>query len=144
MSIWNVMRFASADLAIDLGTANTVVYLRRTATRDMEYLGQQIRKGDKLVCILGAPNRDPAFFPDPERFEVTRPINDTRKHYRTFGQGPHYCVGVHQARLNLEVMLEEIVRRMTGFRLLAAPRRARSIFMDGYKEMRVAFERRSA
>jgi cytochrome P450 len=123
---------------------NTVVYLRRTATRDMEYLGQQIRKGDKLVCILGAPNRDPAFFPDPERFDVTRPVNDTRKHYRTFGQGPHYCVGVHQARLNLEVMLEEIVRRMTRFRLLAAPRHARSIFMDGYKEMRVAFERRSA
>jgi len=121
---------------------NTVVYLRRTATRDMEYLGQRIRKGDKLVCVLGAPNRDPAFFPDPDRFDITRPLNDTRKHYRTFGQGPHYCVGVHQARLNLEVMLGEIVRRMTNFRLLAPPRHARSIFMDGYKEMRVAFDRR--
>lgn len=119
---------------------NTVVYLRRTATRDMEYLGQQIRRGDKLVCILGAPNRDPAFFADPDAFDITRAPNGTRKNYRTFGQGPHYCVGVHQARLNLEVMLEEIVRRMTGFRLLAAPRHARSIFMEGYKEMRVAFE----
>lgn len=123
---------------------NTVVYLRRTATRDMEYLGQQIRKGDKLVCVLGAPNRDPALFPDPDAFDITRPVNNTRKNYRTFGQGPHYCVGVHQARLNLEVMLEEIVRRMTDFRLLAAPRHARSIFMEGYKEMRVGFARRAA
>jgi cytochrome P450 len=123
---------------------NTVVYLRRTATRDMEYLGQQIGKGDKLVCILGAPNRDPALFPDPDAFDITRPVNNTRKNYRTFGQGPHYCVGVHQARLNLEVMLEEIVRRMTDFRLLAAPRHARSIFMEGYKEMRVGFARRAA
>ena len=53
-------------------------------------------------------------------------------------------MGVHQARLNLEVMLEEIVRRMTDFRLLAAPRHARSIFMEGYKEMRVGFARRAA
>ena len=121
---------------------NTVVYLRRTATRDMEYLGERIRKGDKLVCILGSPNRDPALFPDPQRFDITRPVNQTRKHYRTFGQGPHYCLGVHQARLNLEVMLAEIVRRMTDFRLLAPPRHARSIFMDGYKEMRVAFRAR--
>jgi cytochrome P450 len=121
---------------------NTVVYLRRTATRDMEYLGQQIRKGDKLVCILGSPNRDPALFPDPQRFDITRPVNETRKHYRSFGQGPHYCVGVHQARLNLEVMLDEIVRRMTDFRLLADPKRARSLFMDGYKEMRVGFRTR--
>jgi cytochrome P450 len=123
---------------------NTVVYLRRTATRDMEYLGQQIRKGDKLVCVLGAPNRDPEFFPDPDAFDITRPLNNTRKNYRTFGQGPHYCVGVHQARLNLEVMLAEIVGRMTDFRLLAAPRHARSIFMEGYKEMRVGFARRPA
>jgi cytochrome P450 len=122
--------------------SNTVVYLRRTATRDLEFAGEKIRKGDKMVCILGAPNRDPALFPAPDDFDITRPLNDTRKHYRTFGQGPHYCLGVHQARLNIEVMLEEIMRRMTNFRLLAAPRRARSIFMDGYKEMRVAFDKR--
>lgn len=121
---------------------NTVIYLRRTATRDMDYLGQSIRKGDKLVCILGAPNRDPGIFPEPSRFDITRDAAHSKKHYRTFGQGPHYCIGVHQARLNLEVMLAEIVRRMSNFRLLAPPRHARSIFMDGYKEMRVAFDRR--
>ena len=120
---------------------NTVVYLRRTATQDMEFLGEQILKGDKLVCVLGSPNRDPAIFADPDRFDITREPAPSRKHYRTFGQGPHYCVGVHQARLNLEVMLAEIVRRMTSLRLLAAPRHTRSIFMEGYKEMRLGFER---
>jgi cytochrome P450 len=122
---------------------NTVVYLRRTATADMDFLGERIRKGDKLVCVLGSPNRDPAFFPDPERFDITRPVAPARKHYRTFGQGPHYCVGVHQARLNLDVMLAEIVKRMGNFRLLAPPRHTRSIFMEGYKEMRVGFEARN-
>jgi cholest-4-en-3-one 26-monooxygenase len=118
------------------------VYLRRTATEDMEFLGERIRKGDKLVCVLGSPNRDPEFFPEPERFDITRPPAIARKHYRTFGQGGHYCVGVHQARLNLEVMLAEIVKRMTEFRLLAPPRHTRSIFMEGYKEMRVGFRAR--
>ncbi|HQR04494.1 MAG: cytochrome P450 [Proteobacteria bacterium] len=121
---------------------NTVIYLRRTATKDLELAGEQIRKGDKLVCILGAPNRDPDFFEEPDRFDIRRPLQNTRKHYRTFGQGGHYCVGVHQARLNLKVMLEEIIRRMTNFRLLAEPRYARSIFMDGFKEMHVAFDKR--
>ena len=121
---------------------NTVVYLRRTATEGMEFLGERIRKGDKLVCVLGSPNRDPEFFPEPERFDITRPPAIARKHYRTFGQGGHYCVGVHQARLNLEVMLAEIVKRMTEFRLLAPPRHTRSIFMEGYKEMRVGFRAR--
>jgi len=119
---------------------NTVIYLRRTATRDMEFAGEQLRRGDKVVCILGAPNRDSRFFDNPDVFDIRRPPGNTRKHYRTFGQGPHYCIGVHQARLNLEVMLEEIARRLTGLRLLAEPRQARSLFMDGYKELRIAFD----
>ncbi|MBK6585254.1 MAG: cytochrome P450 [Gammaproteobacteria bacterium] len=121
---------------------NTVVYLRRTATRDMEFAGENIRRGDKMVCVLGAPNRDAALFADPARFDITRNPANTRRHYRTFGQGPHYCIGVHQARLNLEIMLEEIARRLANIRLLAAPRQARSLFMDGFKEMRIAFDPR--
>lgn len=122
---------------------NTVVYLRRTATADTELGGQRIRAGDKVVCILGGPNRDEAHFADPDTFDITRPRREqVRRHYRTFGAGPHFCIGVHQARMNLTVMLDEIVARMDNFRLLAEPKLARSIFMDGFKEMRVAFDRR--
>jgi len=122
---------------------NTVVYLRRTATRDLELAGEPIRKGDKVVCVLGAVNHDPRLFAEPERFDISRPRREAvRRNYRTFGAGPHFCIGVHQARLNLVVMLEEIVRRMDELRLLSEPKQARSIFLDGFKEMRIAFSGR--
>ncbi len=123
---------------------NTVVYLRRTATRDMEFAGENIRKGDKLICVLGSVNHDPELFRDPEQFDITRPRREgVRRHYRTFGAGPHFCVGVHQARMNLVVMLEEIVRRMGDLRVLSGPVHAHSIFMDGFKELRIGFTARS-
>jgi cytochrome P450 len=119
-----------------------VIYLRRTATRDTEVAGEQIRKGDKVACVIAAPNRDPEFFERPNEFDITRPPADTRRNYRTFGGGPHYCLGIHQARMNLTVMLDEIARRLTDLRLLAEPKPARSIFMDGFKELRLGFGRR--
>ena len=119
---------------------NTVVYLRRTATRDMQFAGEQIRKGDKLVCVLGSPNRDPALFADPDRFDIARPVSDARRHYRTFGAGPHFCIGVHQARMNLEVMTAAIVERWSQIELLAPPVHFRSNFMDGFKRLTIAFQ----
>ena len=124
--------------------SNTVVYLRRTATRDMEFGGETIRAGDKLVCVLGAANRDPQYFERPDDFDILRDPAQARRHYRTFGAGPHFCIGVHQARMNLEVMTEELISRLTGFRLVEEPVHFRSNFMDGFKRMPVAFERRSA
>lgn len=121
---------------------NPVVYLRRTATQPLELAGASIRDGDKLVCVLGSPNRDPAFFERPDEFDIRRPVAATRRNYRTFGAGPHFCLGINQARLNLGVMLDEIARRIDNPRLLAAPRHARSIFMDGFKELRIAFDKR--
>lgn len=120
-----------------------VVYLRRTATRDLELAGERIAKGDKLVCLLGAPNRDPALFDRPDQFDITRPPNATRRNYRTFGTGPHFCLGISQARLNLETMLGEIARRIDNPRIIGTPRHARSIFMDGFKELRLGFDART-
>lgn len=120
---------------------NTVVYLRRTATRDMEFAGADIRKGDKLICVLSSPNRDPALFDRPDTFDITRKPEHTRRNYRTFGAGPHFCIGVHQARLNLCSMLDEIARRISHPRMSGEPRWARSIFMDGFKSMPITFER---
>jgi cholest-4-en-3-one 26-monooxygenase len=123
---------------------NTVVYLRRTSTAAQQLGGEAIAAGDKLVCVLGSPNRDPQLFADPDRFDITRPRRENvRRHYRTFGAGPHFCIGVHQARTNLCVMLEELVRRWDQPRLLGEPERARSVFMDGFKRMQVGFTARS-
>jgi cytochrome P450 len=119
-----------------------VVYLRRTAREDMELFGERIPKGGKVICVLGAPNRDPAIFERPEEFDITRSAADLRRNMRTFGGGPHYCLGINQARMNLTVMLEEIARRIDNPRLLAEPRHARSLFMDGFKELRLGFDAR--
>ena len=119
---------------------NPVVYLRRTSTQDQQLAGQKIARGDKVVCVLGSPNRDPQFFENPDEFDIRRPIAQTRRHYRSFGGGPHYCLGIQQARLNLAVMIGAIAHRIHRPRLLAPPRQARSIFMDGFKELRIAFQ----
>jgi len=121
---------------------NPVVYLRRTAKQDLELAGAQIPKGGKVICVLGSPNRDPALFERPDTFDITRPAADTRRNYRTFGGGPHFCLGINQARMNLAVMLDEIARRIDNPRLIAEPRHARSLFMDGFKELRLGFDKR--
>lgn len=121
---------------------NTVVYLRRTATADGEFAGESIKQGDKMICVLAAVNRDETLFDDPDTFDITRDATDTRRTMRTFGYGVHTCLGQHQARLNLEMMAREILSRMTNFRLLEEPTHFRSNFMDGFKKMPLAFDRR--
>jgi cholest-4-en-3-one 26-monooxygenase len=122
---------------------NPVAYLRRTAKQDMELFGEKIPQGGKVICVLGSPNRDPALFERPDEFDIIRPLAATRRNYRTFGGGPHFCLGINQARMNLTVMLEEIARRMDNLCLLAEPKHARSFFMDGFKELRLGFGRRA-
>jgi cytochrome P450 len=119
---------------------NTVVYLRRTATRDQEFAGEKLRAGDKLVCLLASVNRDERYFEEPDRFDIGRDPAQNRRNMRTFGNGPHFCIGHQQARMNVEVMTAEIARRWSNPRLLEPPVHFRSNFMDGFKTMRVAFD----
>jgi cholest-4-en-3-one 26-monooxygenase len=121
---------------------NPVIYLRRTTTREVELAGQTIPAGEKMICVVSSANRDPALFERPDAFDITRPAAHARRNYRTFGGGPHYCLGIHQARMNLAVMLGEIARRFDNPRLSGEPKRARSMFMNGFSEMRIAFDKR--
>jgi cytochrome P450 len=89
----------------------------RYATRDVELGGAAVAAGELVrVSLLGA-NRDPAVFPDPDRFDVRRP--NARLHL-AFAQGPHVCLGMHLARLEARVALEAALRRLPGLRLDAA------------------------
>jgi cytochrome P450 len=116
------------------------VYYRRTAQQDTELAGQKIRRGDTLICWLASANRDEANFEDPDTFDITRNRRESvRRHYRTFGVGPHFCIGVHLARLELQIALEEIVAGMTDLELVEPPRRALSMFNDGFKSLCIAF-----
>jgi len=121
---------------------NPVIYLRRTAMRDTELAGQAIPQGAKMICLLGSPNRDPEQFDRPDEFDITRDAADTRRKIRTFGGGGHVCLGLHQARMNLTIMLDEIRRRLDNLRLIGEPRHARSNFMDGFSELPLGFDKR--
>ena len=88
----------------------------RYATEDVDIGGAHIRRGDLVIVSLTAANRDPATFPNPDRFDIERP--NARSHL-AFAQGPHACVGLHLARLETQVALEAAVDRWPGLRLTA-------------------------
>ena len=127
--------------AIDelLRLASPVWHFRRTATEDTEIGGVPIAKGERVVVWFAAANRDPETFPEPDRLVLTR----KRDEHAAFGRGgPHFCLGAHLARLEIAIMVEELVKRVDKVELLAPPRRLRSNFTNGVKEMRVRFTRR--
>jgi cytochrome P450 len=114
--------------------ASPVWHFRRTATEDTELRGVQIRNGERVVVWFAAACRDPEVFPEPDRMILTR----KRDEHTAFGRGgPHFCLGAHLARLEIAIMMEELVKRVDSVELLAPPRRLRSNFTNGLKELRV-------
>ena len=109
--------------------------MARTATRDVEVRGQQIRAGQKVLLLYPSANRDETVFPDPMRFDVTRSPNE----HLAFGYGAHFCLGASLARLELRVFFEELLVRLPGLALAGSddlPRRI-SNFISGFEQMPV-------
>ena len=88
--------------------------LNRWAATNVELGGRTIRRGDLLIAILGSADRDPARFPDPDALDLEREDN---KHV-AFGRGSHYCLGAPLARLEAEIALATLLRRLPGLRLV--------------------------
>jgi cytochrome P450 len=88
--------------------------LARTLTEDAEMGGVQISKGDRVMLLFGAANRDDTVFESPEDFRLGR--TNVQKHL-AFGAGVHRCVGAPLARLEMRIVLEEVLRRMPAARL---------------------------
>jgi cytochrome P450 len=82
----------------------------RVALEDAELGGQSIRKGEGVMLLLGAANRDPDVFADPERLDLTRWVTEAPRHL-AFGQGIHFCLGAPLARIEGQVALAALVRR---------------------------------
>jgi len=91
--------------------------VRRTVTEPFELGGKQLRAGDSVWLVVGAANRDPSVFPDPDRMDVHR--RPTR--HLTFGFGPHFCVGATLARLEGAIAIDAIVQRLHDLRGPTAP-----------------------
>ncbi len=112
-----------------------VSQFRRTATRDTQIRGQQIKENDKVVVYYQSANRDEDVFTDPYKFDVARSPNN----HIAFGIGEHFCLGANLARLEIRVMFEELLKRMPDIQLAGPVRRLRSNFINGIKEMPVKF-----
>lgn len=101
-------------------------HFRRTATRDTILAGTPIREGEKVVIWYAAANFDERAFPDPEKFDVTRPLSARNVSYG--GGGVHTCLGAGLARLELTQLLNEILDRQLRVELIGPPRFVRSNF----------------
>jgi cytochrome P450 len=90
-----------------------LLFIQRAAADDLELCGQQIPKGAMVAVCLGAANRDPARYPDPDTFNIFR---DSTQHI-SFGAGPHICIGMHLARLETKAIIDGVLDRMPNLRL---------------------------
>jgi cytochrome P450 len=86
----------------------------RYATRDVELAGAAIARGELVRLSLAGANRDPRFFPDPDRFDVRR---DNARHNVAFAHGPHVCIGMHLARLEAQTAVRRLLDRLPRLRL---------------------------
>jgi cytochrome P450 len=98
--------------------ASPVTFMRRTATKDTTVVDAEISEGDKLILFYGAANRDPRAFDDPERFDVLRNPNN---HVGFGGPGPHFCLGAHLARREVNVAFRQLLGRLPDIELAGPP-----------------------
>lgn len=112
-----------------------VGHILRVATADTEIRGRRIRSGDKVVVWVPSANRDEEVFADADRFDITRKPNE----HIAFGHGEHFCLGAHLARLELRMMVEELLRRLPDIELAGPIERMHSIQLWGPKHMPVRF-----
>ncbi|WP_432010592.1 cytochrome P450 [Streptomyces cucumeris] len=116
--------------------ATPVMSFQRTATRDTELGGQRIRAGQRVGVFYSSANNDPEVFDRPEVFDITR---DPNPHLGFGGGGPHFCLGKSLAELEIRLIFNAIADAVPDIRLTGTPRRLRSAWLNGIKELRVAY-----
>lgn len=107
--------------------------LIRIATRDVELSGQQLRAGDALLVMIGAANRDPSRFEEPDRFDIRRADN----RHLSFGLGPHFCLGAPLARLEAQVAFSALLARFPSMSLAGKPERGGTFVLRGLSRLPV-------
>ncbi len=134
-------RRVTADPALVPGCAeemtrydSSLQLFERTATADLDLFGTPIRAGQKVAALLGAANRDPAVFADPDRFDAGRTPNT----HLAFGAGIHFCLGAPLARVELQSVVGSLAARLPELRLAAEPVRRPEFVIRGLKALELA------
>ncbi len=110
----------------------------RTAVADARIGDQEVAEGDRVILLYPSANRDEAVFPDPFRFDVTRPTNP----HLAFGHGTHFCLGANLARFELQLLFGELTRRFRAPVVLTEPDVEPNIFARAVRSFRVRLEPR--
>jgi len=112
-----------------------VMTFRRTATSDCELGGRRISEGDKVVVSFTSANRDEAVFANPDRFDIRRHPNP----HLAFGHGPHFCLGAHLARTQIQALFREVLTRTSSLTYAGHPSYLRSNFQRGVKRLPITW-----
>lgn len=115
--------------------SSPVTHVMRTARRDIRLRDRDVRAGDRVVVWNASANRDEDVFPRPDTFDIARSPND----HLAFGHGEHFCIGANLARLQLRVMVDEVMRRLRDIEPAGPVERLRSNFVSGIKHMPIRF-----
>ncbi len=114
-----------------------VQMVSRVITQDFEYAGRALKKGQFAMLFMGAANRDPAQFTDPDRLDITRKEN----RHLAFAHGPHLCIGAQLARVEAQIAFSSLLARAPNLRLAAdeQPTFAMNLVLRGLRSLRVTF-----
>jgi cytochrome P450 len=107
----------------------------RYVLEDLDYRGVALKKGQRVLLVIGAANRDPARFADAQRFDPGRP----RQPHTTFGGGIHVCLGAALARLEMQVAMTHLFRRLPGLHLVDTPRYSDTFRFHALESLNVAW-----
>jgi cytochrome P450 len=127
-----------------LRLATPTANMWRVCTQDTELAGTKIPAGAMCMVRFAAANRDPAQFPEPDRFDVARA---NAGEHLAFGQGIHHCLGAALARKEMQVAFRTLLRRLDGFALdesAPAPRHRPNVLLWGFDSLPITFRRRSS
>jgi cytochrome P450 len=113
----------------------SVQFNQRVANEDVVYKGISIPENDRIIVLLGAANRDPEVFVNPDRLDIGRDPNP----HLAFGAGMYHCLGIHLARMQMQIALDAMVRHMPGLRLVGEPEWRPTWMMRGLASMPVEF-----
>jgi len=116
--------------------ASPVIWMRRTVTQDTVLSGTELHEGDKLLLFYNSANRDAEVFDDPYRFDITRNPNP---HLGFGAAGPHFCLGTHLARKEINVMFGELFAALPDLHASGPPVQLRSSFVNGIKHLPCEF-----
>jgi methyl-branched lipid omega-hydroxylase len=137
-ALWQADPAGIAKTGVDeiVRWGSPVIWMRRTVGQDTVLGGEELSEGDKVILFYNSANRDEDVFEDPYRFDVRR---DPNPHIGFGAAGPHFCLGAHLARQEIDVMFRQLFERLPDIRSAGEPDRLLSPFINGIKHLECTF-----